>query len=394
MEFLGMARIDNYKPQPGAKNPSKYPFVGANYNLYGEQPGFIYDPYSDGYYADPRARQQQYEAEGLIDKPKEPPSLTEQLLPVGLAAGALYGGKEVGSALGAKLPGLFGLGGSSASGSTAGLGTATTQGVGATVGANAAGAGAASQGVATAANGGTMLADGTVAAGTEGGLLSLGGVGPGPLAAIAAGTYLGGKSAYDMLKGKNDKSIPGLIGRGTLGIATGGLSEVARPFLTHKSTKEYQQDRWGKLADSSDPATKSFATQYQQYLDSPQAETDAQYENTFAGKKQAGTLKSEDVWGAPGIIETFGSDWFNKYNENDRRTISQALIDKDQIISEHGDMSVKDEALARQIATEALTSKPAGNTLPQRKPTPVPRLPVDPNKVPSSKSGLLSLGSR
>ena len=63
-------------------------------------------------------------------------------------------------------------------------------------------------------------------------------LGVGPLAAIAGATYLGGKSAYDMLKGKNDKSTLGMVGRGTLGIATGGLSEIARPFFMKPSTRD------------------------------------------------------------------------------------------------------------------------------------------------------------
>lgn len=70
------------------------------------------------------------------------------------------------------------------------------------------------------------------------------GMGALPLAGIALGTYLGGKSAYNLLKGKKDNSLGGKAGRVTLGIATGGLSEIARPFLAKKSTKEIQADRW------------------------------------------------------------------------------------------------------------------------------------------------------
>lgn len=76
-------------------------------------------------------------------------------------------------------------------------------------------------------------------------------LGAGPLAAIGMSTYLGGKAGYDMLKGKE----PGVPGRVILGMATGGLSELAKPFLGSKSTKDIQAERWGgvgreDLADS------------------------------------------------------------------------------------------------------------------------------------------------
>lgn len=53
-----------------------------------------------------------------------------------------------------------------------------------------------------------------------------------PAAATAVGTYLAGKSAYDALKGKPVSNSPaGIAGRVQLGVSTGGLSELARPFL-------------------------------------------------------------------------------------------------------------------------------------------------------------------
>lgn len=410
-----MARIDNYKPQPGGKNPSKYPFVGANYNLYGEQPGFIYDPYSDGYYADPRARQQQYEAEGLIEKPKEPPGLVEQLLPVGLAAGALYAGKGVGETIGSEgIGGLLDLGGSSApeaAGAAANLGTGTTQAIGSTVGSNA--------GVASAANGGTILADGTiapVAAEGGGGMLSLGGIGSaGNVILPAAGAF----GAYDLIK--NDRgpgrgaiqgaasgaaigSYFGLPGAG-IGAGIGGLLGLGKGLMDHKTTKEYQQERWGNLANSSDPGVANYAKQYQQYLGSDRAKQDGQYENTYEGKKAAGTLKPEDVWGGIGVMEQIGPEWLGKATEEQRRQASQRFIDEDLIRTDKGDMYLKDPARGKQILAEVMGGKPAAppqQPVPQAQPgqatgavVPVPKLPLNPANLPVKKpaTGLFALGS-
>lgn len=53
-------------------------------------------------------------------------------------------------------------------------------------------------------------------------------LGPGPLAGIAAGTYLAGNAAYNQLQGKEDKSPAGYAGRAQLAVSTGGLSELAK----------------------------------------------------------------------------------------------------------------------------------------------------------------------
>jgi hypothetical protein len=89
-----------------------------------------------------------------------------------------------------------------------------------------------------------------------GGILSnAAGMGAGPIGAIAAGTYLGGKAGLDMLKGKK----PDLAGRVVLGIATGGLSEVANKIFGGKSTKQYQQERIDKLLKTDPTFAKEYA---------------------------------------------------------------------------------------------------------------------------------------
>ena len=78
-------------------------------------------------------------------------------------------------------------------------------------------------------------------------------------AAVAAGTYLTGKSAYDMIKGRKDKSIPGLIGRGSLAMITAGGSEVANALFNKKSKTKVEEGKWkelkkaGKITDEQIP---------------------------------------------------------------------------------------------------------------------------------------------
>lgn len=81
------SEVVGYNPTPGPKNPGKYPFVGPSYNYYGEQQGYIYDPYSDNYVPDPKVQNQYYEENGLKE---DEPGYMDALLPIA-GAGVSYG---------------------------------------------------------------------------------------------------------------------------------------------------------------------------------------------------------------------------------------------------------------------------------------------------------------
>jgi len=88
--------------QPGVQNPAKYKIrPGPNYAKWGEQPGYIYNPYTD-HYDKPRTEQEMYEA-GVGKKPAGDPSLLGTVGTIAGAGLALEGGK----ALGLKIPSLF-----------------------------------------------------------------------------------------------------------------------------------------------------------------------------------------------------------------------------------------------------------------------------------------------
>lgn len=105
---------------PGPQKPSRYPIpVGARYKKYGEQPGFIYNPYQDQYIPDVQGQTAALQGSGVL--PADPtapkaPSLTDSLFPIaatGLAFAApkaiIDGAPNILSGLG----GLFGVGGAS-----------------------------------------------------------------------------------------------------------------------------------------------------------------------------------------------------------------------------------------------------------------------------------------
>jgi len=77
-----MAIRSKSKRKRGSQSPERYPVpVGDNYQYWGEQTGYIYDPWSDKYIADPKLQQQYGEQTGLAEKKakvEKPPGVWEQ----------------------------------------------------------------------------------------------------------------------------------------------------------------------------------------------------------------------------------------------------------------------------------------------------------------------------
>jgi len=381
---------ENNYPQGGPANRlpspnSKYPFVGNNYMQYGEVPGYVYNPWDDQYYLDKGEYTDYLESTGQIEKE---PSLTEQLVPVAGSALAVEGGK----AIGAELPGLFkgGLSGIKDSvggllgvgGSTAPAQTASTVGLDLGLG------GAVPEGYG-------VLAPEAAPASMSSGLMGLA-----PYAGVAAGLYLGGKGISNYLKGKDHwdpKDDPmGAASRATLGIATGGLSEVARYFGIgrHKSTKQYQDERWGKLS----PAAQGLRG-----ANHPEGDDGIWKTGKYAGQKwsfeKARDLATEDPThfvGVLGNLEAFGDEWLGLPLDKQKEIVSR-LNNENLYYSDKGDVLLKNKDRARQIKDEVLSGQSAVIT-PQTskdKPAPLPAGYKSPqSSQPMQPAGLLGVGSK
>lgn len=255
-----MAQRYQYYPEaPGPQDPAKYGVrTGPNYAKWGEQRGFLYDPYTDTYKKDPRVEEERLRKEGLIKDPPKPPGLFETIAPVAgvLGAGALA--SEIGKNIGSN-------GIKKTVGGLLDLGSETTKATAETVanqGANAVTTGAAEQVGSQVANVGTQASTGTGASGLLGlgdagastvanpalstpvpqgtyeALGATGGLPTLPALGVGAGVILGGLGAKDILEGKKRKGLLGLASRGTIGIATGGLSEVANSLLNGGKSKD------------------------------------------------------------------------------------------------------------------------------------------------------------
>lgn len=171
-------------------------------------------------------------------------------------------------------------------------------------------------------------------------------------AAVAASTYLAGKEGLDVLQGKGqdwgDASNADKYGRAQLGVASGGLSEVARLF-GHKSTKDREAERWQELANQ---GINTGAGLVAPSADDLSKAGIVDHGANFNADLIAGNVKPEEVWGSYGLYKTFGNDWLQKYNEAQRKQIAQKLIDERLLNSEGGDVMVTDPLRAQEIAAE------------------------------------------
>lgn len=81
---------------PGPQRPERYPVnVGPKYQYYGEQPGWVYDPYNDQYHPDPDTANEYYVNAGLKEKEKKQ-GLGDVLIPTAAAATTVAIAKEGG----------------------------------------------------------------------------------------------------------------------------------------------------------------------------------------------------------------------------------------------------------------------------------------------------------
>jgi hypothetical protein len=194
------------------------PRPGPNFAKYGNVPGYVYDPWTDQYYIDPRAAKKHAQDAGYLAPDPAEKSMVEELLPAVGSAAALYGGKEIGQ----RLPDLIGSiwdSGGAASAATDAVGGAAASSLPFSYQAGNVLAGAPANGVASAASGGTILADGTVVPASEG-LLGLGNFATGALGAVGLGA-----GAYGMAQAyKNKDPLGGAISGAGAGLGASALA--------------------------------------------------------------------------------------------------------------------------------------------------------------------------
>lgn len=187
---------------------------------------------------------------------------------------------------------------------------------------------------------------------------SIGGLGVLPAAGVGVAALLAGKAGYDMLKGKEDNSIPGYIGRGTLGIATGGLSEVAKytGLIGHKSTRERQSDVTNKLMEAAgdDAAAQTYVAGMRKQFEEAPPDPDNPFGDTKGNKYASwedyvkGGLDAANLTGVEGNIDVYTPKAWAGLNEDQRKAITQKNIDSGLYYSEDGGVKISDADLAKK----------------------------------------------
>lgn len=366
----------NYRgnvPKPsGVFNPGKYPVApGKNYGVFGEQKGWVYNPYQDTYVPDPKAQHDYAVAQGLETDPKPAPGLAETILPVAGVVAATELAKEGGKGV----AGLFGAGGAAKDVAQTGLTN--------TAGAQVTGATAANAGANVAAGAsestGMFLGPGGGPAGQGAELAP--GMGVAPYLGLA-GAGLGAYGVSEAIKSGNagQGAISGagmgaglaaaapLVGLGPVGwgamglMALGGAGMGAglTKLLHHETTREAEAKKTSELMSqgTDNPAWQQYVSGMRQQYSAPPPDPS----KPFAGKygswneyKKAG-LEAPDLTGVYGNLHTFGPQWIN-YTPAQQQQITQALIDNNLYDSKKGDVIVTDPGKAKTLAEQVVAGK-------------------------------------
>jgi hypothetical protein len=208
------------------------------------------------------ARQDAIDANNQADKAARG-SLTNDLAGVAGQVGGVVGGSYLGGQ-------IFGGGGSAlASGAPATPVLFPTGGVGGA---------AAGSGAATTGAGAGSTAGGAGAFSGSGALATYG-----VPAAVAAGTYLAGKSIYDGIQGKEDKSPQGLFGRAQAAFSTMGASEIPRLFGFGHSKNYYEGKNRKNFANALNEKYGPGTIDAEQFRSDP---TSFNYDLNSPGKKK------------------------------------------------------------------------------------------------------------
>jgi hypothetical protein len=397
---------------PGKQEPTKYGHTGSNYAHWGEQEyaGFSYNPETDKYYADPEAKARwEIEAKKRVEEatgtaPEKTPGIYESAaaatLPIAATAGATG------------LAGYLARPGATAAEKLAEelakeklAALAATRAPVVAVPASPAGASAAASGLASAGEvigtaplidypAGTTTAD--LFSGAAGETSMLGAAAP---YLGAAGAGLGAYGIYNatQMHDKKQAALAGGLSGAGMGMGTGllalGAANMWNPvgwgligggallgaglggLLAHKSTKQYEQERWGD-AISKSAAPDSIKNAYA--LNHPEGDT-----GVFVGGPHAGErwsfeaikdMGKDDPLGnfdlVLGHYQTYGDEW-DKIPLDRRAEIIRRNLAMDNYESSKGDVLIKDAATAQRIKDEVMAAKdiPPLTAAPSTEPT-------------------------
>lgn len=404
----------NAARKPGPQDPSKYPITtGPNYAQYGEQPGYLYNPYTDHYVPDPSTEA------SLTGTAK--PGFTDQLkLPltiVGATGIGGIGGKVAESYLsnapkvpGATQPGaLLTLGKSNPAASDALVSQqpslATTAGQGGSTAASGASQGGGllnvgSSGIDPAtgevvqsvdpAAQGAVQSGGAAADATAAAPGALAYAGPAIQAGVEASNWYDNNGGKELIHGQGIKSGDWLDTYADANPITGwvnpvlhqiGLGSIGKTILgAQESTRQVQGDHTEDLLKQ-DPDNQAW----QQYVSGmraqnaapppdpshPFADTKGNTYATFSDyKNSTDGLDAANLTGVYGNLSVYGSQWAS-LTPAQQQAVTQKNIDSDIYDSKKGEVVITDPQTA-QANLQAVLNNPSSASTPAANTNSVP----------------------
>lgn len=191
-------------------------------------------------------------------------------------------------------------------------------------------------------------------------------MGFGPQAGIIAGTVMTAQGIKDLVQGKKS-SLPT---RAVTAMSTFGGSELARAlgFGNHKSTKQHQAERWGKIADSADSSDywKNAAATHAQVMNDKSVagkwiNEKGEVEGAWTLDKAIRAIKAGDArntaafrTGALGHQRVIGNEW-GTINDDQRDQFIREAANRNLYYGDHGDTMLKKEG--KDLFAELLAGK-------------------------------------
>lgn len=187
--------------------------------------------------------------------------------------------------------------------------------------------------------------------------------------AIKSGSVKSGALSGASLGGGLAAAAPILFGTGPVGLGVIGLAALggglgggaATKLLHHESTRDFARKNTEDLFSQgqNDPRWQNYvAGMREQYNSAPPDPSKPFFNGKYAkwSEYKAAGLDAGDLSGVLGNLQTFGPDWAG-YSDEQRKKITQGLIDADLYKNKKGEVVVTDQDRARQIRDEILSGK-------------------------------------
>jgi len=136
-----------------------------------------------------------------------------------------------------------------------------------------------------------------------------------------------------------------------MALGGGGLGLGLQKLLGRESTRDIAKKHTKSLLGaSSDPTYQNYINAMRGQFNAPPPDPSKPFAGKYAtwdAYKKAG-LDANDLTGVYGNLKTFGPDWA-KISEDQRKKITQELINADLYKSKKGEVEITDENKAKEI---------------------------------------------